>query len=167
MKKLSIIFFVLFIAFFSFQCTKEGPVGPAGEDGNANVQVFIKSVSVNQWVEYGTFGAYNHNYGTDINISELTSDISTNGTVLAYIKSDDVYLALPFTAFQTNYFNVFNYTHTTGIVEVFKMASDYMTLPPTTIMNFKIVLIDGLVNIPNSLDIKDYNKVSEYFDLEY
>ncbi len=66
---------------------KEGPAGPAGANGNANVNASIYSVNITDWENKGT-----HLFKS-LSVSEINQDVVNNGAVIVYVKLADTLIA--------------------------------------------------------------------------
>ena len=77
MKKL-ILLLLAGSVFTLNSCTKSGPQGPAGADGNANVIGINRVVTVSSWTLTGT------TYSATFPDPNITSDIVSNGVVEVY-----------------------------------------------------------------------------------
>ncbi len=127
----------------------EGPTGPAGDDGNANVKTDIIRVYSSEW------GYDSGMYGVDLNSSILTQDIIDNGAALLYWEiGNGMWMALPIDGV---YYGVME--ETVGII-----ASSYTFTEST--QTFKLVAIAGveLAKHPN-LDLSSHDQVNAVFEL--
>ena len=79
--KLLFIIAVVVSGFILTSCGKEGPQGPAGNDGNANV--YSKTFVVTSWDQNSS------NYFSDFYIASLTSDVHDNGAVIVYFSNNN------------------------------------------------------------------------------
>lgn len=138
-------------------CTKEGPQGPAGQDGNANVKSYTVGVEPYQWS--GSEGSYRVN----INMPAITQAIYDNGDVRVYVKASDAesYQALPYTWPD---FSITRYWYQVGSVQLDeKFVSQ--TMKPEIYSEFKIVVIEGGLQNKN-LNFNNYEEVRSYYSLE-
>ena len=86
LKFLSYATFVLFLGLAISSCTKEGPEGPAGQDGNANVQTYVFNSP--SWNSSGS--------GMYIDMSSiLTNEIIENDVILGYVKNPNLSYVFP------------------------------------------------------------------------
>jgi hypothetical protein len=129
---------------------KEGPQGPAGNDGNANVKTEIITVLDSEWEINGAL------FVVDKTSDLLTQDIIKNGLGLLYYEIvDDMWVALPYA------------TIGFGIAEndlgIWTEESTGLTSETST---FKLVVIEGnMQSVSKNVDLSDYNSVKEYFNL--
>lgn len=141
-------------------CQKEGPQGPAGEDGNANVH--SRNFSINNW------NYEDPSWHLSILDSRITEDIIENGAVLVYINYDGSLSLIPITIYrEANYSTTIESSVYVGGVSIFWTDSD-LTQPITPPnLDFKIVVIEGseIQNYPN-LDFEDYELIKATFELE-
>src|SRR6056297_1116866 len=91
--RLTLFSFILMIGIAFTGCEKdEGPVGPQGPSGNANVQSQIITVLSSNWEDEGFL------YSFTSPSSIITEEIAENGAVLCYLQYDDIYRPIPFSA---------------------------------------------------------------------
>ena len=69
----------LFVMILAMACTKEGPQGPAGANGNANVQY-------SDWITSSTWTGSSGSYVFDVTDTKITQPILDQGVVLAFAK---------------------------------------------------------------------------------
>jgi hypothetical protein len=156
MKILS--FFAVVAAFTFIGCTgSEGPQGPAGTDGNANV---IAST----WYTPTSWAGQSGDWYFDLSNANITKDIVESGVVLAYVSlPNDIYTApvrpLPTYALGANWeFLVPDY----GQIE---FMSDKSTVPPAG-CSFRYVLIpasytfQATANTSNLLKSKSLKQIT-------
>ena len=145
---------------------KEGPQGPKGATGNANVNTYTYNVYYSDWL------ASSKDLYVNLSANFITQDINDNGTVLVYISNgSNGWLALPqieYTA--SNYFTRYSAVYYVGGVTIWKTDSDgNQTSTPTGTSTFKIVAIQGYAgkksNIPTGLNTNNYNDVKRYYCL--
>lgn len=118
------VLFLLLVAMLISGCAKDGETGPAGQDGNANVQVEIISVFVEDWV------FQNELYYAQVSSNLLSDDIVAEGTVNLFMDAGPgVWLALPEEKFGFAYDNSMLYL--------------FAKLEPTATIVLKLVVIDG------------------------
>jgi len=119
------LLFILLVAILLSGCAKDGETGPAGQDGNANVQVEIINVFIEDW-EF-----QNEMYNAQVSSNLLSDDIIENGTVNLFMDAGPgVWLALP----EGN----FGYAYDSSTLYLFGK------LEPTTTIVLKLVVIDGM-----------------------
>ena len=143
-KTLSISFLITTTALLWTGCGKEGPQGPAGYDGNANV---ISSI----WYKPSvwTYDNTSQEYYFDVTNSEITKDIVENGVVLAYMSSSADHPAnsvrpLPSYAMGCDW----NFLiHTYGSIE---FTSNALTNPGSIEVSFRFILIPASVYLKST-----------------
>lgn len=159
MKKNSLIIFgIALISIFS--CTKEGPMGPAGANGNANV--VSSTISSSNWVFTSPSWAITFTYPA------ITQDIIDKGAVLVYLKSGQSYSQLPVTIYQSaSYSTSLEVASFLGGVKVFWTDSDLTQPTNPGNKEFKVVVIaaSGLAQNPN-LDFENYEAVKQAYNLK-
>jgi len=149
MKKITLLTLATFL-FISLTtgCTKEGPEGPAGKDGNANVKSIEFTIYSHEWV-YESQGNF---YLTAKLLPEIDQDVADNGAVLLYYKADDnMYIALPAG-------NLF-FGYDVGNIAIFSSTEQEST------NIFKAVIIHGSPDA-SAVDVTNYNEVSNYYGLD-
>ncbi|MEN9304243.1 MAG: hypothetical protein RL264_2672 [Bacteroidota bacterium] len=157
MKK-RIIFFGLIVSSL-VACTKEGPQGPAGANGNANV--VSATITSSAWVFNDPSWVIAFSYPA------ITQDIIDKGAVLVYIRTGSEYRQLPFTFYEDDtYSSSFEVSTYLGGVKIIRTDSDLIEPENPGNLTFKVVVISasGLSQNPN-IDFKDYNAVKQAFKL--
>lgn len=158
--KIRTFLFALFLLVSATSCKKEGPQGPAGKDGNANVhgQVF----TVSNW----SYSA--PSYYSDISYSAITQDIINTGAVLVYLSNGSGgYSQLPLTYYPSSaYSRTFETVSYPGGVRIYVTDSD-LTQPVTPgTSSFKVVAISSSARIAHpEIDYSDYEEVAKVFHL--
>lgn len=170
LKFLSAALLITSASIFS-SCAKEGPAGPAGpvgsagtdgkdgKDGNANVKSSSYFITGSEW----TFSAGEATLTKQM--SQITSDIVTNGMVMVYAKPENssAWEALP-TSFGYNNGDVLSLGYS---IEVGKLSLYWSWNTPATLTaadignnDFKVVVISGsaLARHPN-VNVRDYKQV--------
>jgi hypothetical protein len=143
-------------------CKKEGPAGPAGKDGNANVQSSTITFSTWNW------DAVNKFEYSDFTWSAITPAIANTGTVLVYLSTSAGWTPLPRTIYpSTTYSESQRYTYKTGAFTIVVQDSDLT--PPAALgtWTIKVLAIESRVMLNNSdVDWANYEKVKERFKLK-
>ncbi len=167
---ISILFGIISLTFTA--CQKDGPMGPEGpqgipgEDGIVNIQSFYYTIYDDEWEEFGEAGV-GFGYTSTMDFPEITEDVLNYGAVLVYLYQDESLYSLPITfvnAGDGGYMTSIWVTLQLEQVLVTFQDSDGLTVNPGT-QEFKVVIIDGSVLIPEGLNLKDYNEVKNYFNL--
>ncbi len=149
-------------------CEKEGPIGPAGADGtdgtdgNANVVSKTFVVYSSEWNEYYSNGATI--YEVNRSFAEVTTEMIENGAIMAYMKNEDFYVALPWTVGANNISVAYSYGFKTGYVSLSAIYNQEITGGEPTTKEYKVVFINGIP--PTSLNLNDYESVKEFYNLE-
>ena len=87
----------------------EGPVGPPGPAGNANVISFNFNFSFDEAVFNGAVASEQYN------LPEITPSVVDGGAVLVYFRDQSTWTALPFTVgVESSDFAAVDYTFTLG-----------------------------------------------------
>ena len=161
-KKLYSSIIVLSTIFILFQsCKKEGPVGPAGKDGNANVQ--SSTITFSNW-SWESTSKYEY---CDFTWPSITSSIANSGAVIIYISTPSGWVALPRTIYpNTTYSESQRFYYNIGSFRIIVQDSDLS--PPAALgtWTIKVVAIEssGIKTNPN-LDFSDYSAVKLQFGL--
>ena len=159
--------FLPFFALLLLTLGCEGPTGPKGKDGNANVQVTAGYVDPSSW-NLSTTGFY----FCEITDDHITQSIVDNGTVLVYysVNGDD-WLLLPYTTVvDANNFYVMDALHFVGKVQVrMRHSNPSTTVVPTTRRYFKIIAITSSSfgkYSDGDIDWNNYIEVKQKFNLQ-
>jgi len=145
----------------------EGPMGPRGQDGNANVSSVQYNVPPENWS--GDFDGYT----AILNVPEITADIYNNGAVLVYrmIDENSSFNMLPYTAVDTTSITNLDFDVFVGEIDLFLRYTDNGindTSRPTVNFAFKVVIIEGipLAALKKQVNTADYRAVSNYLKLD-
>lgn len=116
-------------------CKKEGPIGPAGKDGNANVRSGTVSLTNADWkwastwslsIGAGSTTNYNTRY-SEINTDLITQEIADKGSVQVFFKpKDEGWVSLPY-IFQSSYSINFMYEYMPGKIRLHYFWTPNMT----------------------------------------
>jgi hypothetical protein len=168
MKKILTLCLAVALASGFTSCTKEGPAGPAGATGNANVHSKTITINPSEWYQIGTQGSSGDGYRADKADADITSAIVNSGAVLAYISSDNTtWFSLPQTAPFATWSESINILYSTGTVSVVVQDSDFLTVAPGTPLYLKVVTVasSGMVE-HSSTDWSNYEEVSALYNLD-
>lgn len=159
MKKMMFLAMILMV-FAGCKKEVEGPAGPRGADGNANVQSEEITVLSTDW-EGGSNGFF-----AEVPCSVITEDIAATGAVMAYLKAGDYYQALPYSIWSTSSWTthvLFDYT--AGSIGFIFQDDDGFTPSPGERV-FKVVAIESRVLEANpTLDLANYDDVKRVLNL--
>ena len=168
----------------------QGPAGPQGPEGNANVKVDIFTVKTTDWIYGGNYMFSTEGKGTtyyvtkyfDHNNSLITANLLISGLVLVYFQSNPDYNTaqwqpLPFssTAAFNGYNQNFAYETFVGKVRLhFYLTKDSVNPPPLSTYNtqslqYKIIVVSGtlLGSIhQNHINVNNYNEVSRFLGIK-
>ena len=161
MKKLLLLLGLISIGMFQ-SCKKEGPQGPAGADGNANVKTYNISVSSANW----TCSSICY---TDITVAGITQDIVNSGSVHVFMESTSqtgAWLNMPWTEMNSGYISNYNFVYALGVMRISKSDSDLTTPINPGARNFKIVVIASSGKLAHpEVDYTNYEEIKEAFDI--
>ncbi len=138
---------------------EQGPQGPAGKDGNANVQ--SSSLTTSSWSYLSPDWYINFTYAA------ITQDILDKGAVLVYVQSGSNYFQLPYTFYPSStYSRTYTFKHYLGGLSVIVTDSDLTQPANPGLLTFKVVVIasSALAKHPN-VDLNNYNEVKKTFEL--
>ena len=144
-------------------CKKEGPAGPAGQDGNANVK--SSTITFSNW-SWSSSGQYDY---VDFTWGAITTDISNSGGVFVYESNGSGgWLPLPRTIFPNNtYTQSQRYVYGAGAFTIIVQDSD-LTQPnnPGT-WTIKILAVASSLRQANpNLDWNNYYAVKTALHLK-
>lgn len=166
MKKIGTLMLgLLVVTTFLGACKKkevEGPAGPAGADGNANVKSLTVSTVAADWTGDGVAG-----YSITLSAPIITADIVATGAVLCYMEISGTTYALPYSYLYNGFTRHMLFQYAEGTVTVERRDDDGVTSNPgVSNAKIKVVAISstGLIQHPN-LDLSNYEEVKEAFDL--
>lgn len=159
MKKLqpigiAILLLIVSTTFNACQKPEKGETGPAGANGNANVQSSVYYVS-----SYSTSGNILY---TNIFVSDLTQDIVDNGAVLVYMEtSSGAYSQLPITLAASSTVDLLiEPIHSAYNVQVQFSFSNNLLPGNPGLTKFKIVTIQGREMLEDTtINWKNYEEV--------
>ncbi len=181
----------IFSLLFLGACTKEGPIGPQGETGatgttgatgntgatgqngqdgeDANVTGRNFTITYNDWYHAGVNGDVNDRYVADLSASLITQSIMNYGAVMVYYSWDQSHyfpmavVIYPSSSYETTY----TYFMSLGALQIQRYDNDYNTIPPSSDMYIKVVVIDGHARQANpNLDWNNYDLVKRTFGLK-
>lgn len=177
LKSISYILSIVVIVVFTLaSCGKdgaigpqgpEGPEGPAGPAASSNVSSYYYTIYEDEWQVFGDPGI-GFGYIGAMNFPEVTEDVLNFGAVLVYWYQNNSLFPLP-----TTFINSEDGGYLTSIwvtlqyeqVLITFQDSDGNTINPGE-QEFKVVIIEGGVPIPETLNLKNYDEVKKYFKLK-
>jgi hypothetical protein len=161
----------------------QGPEGPAGQDGNANVVVATAEILGSDWNTTSRLFHYDgSNYAhtvlyVDLNISHITSNFEELGMVNVYFRNYNRWQVLPFhfQVFNPRYNHHIDFTYTDSVVRLIYYFSrtDGDEVPPSINdvelidREFKIVLTEASTVetlSANNIDVDDYDALMNFLD---
>jgi hypothetical protein len=152
--------FSVFILFSS--CKKEGPEGPAGKDGNANVK--SGTITFSNW----TWDSSNSYLYSNFTWTELTSSVVNGGAFYIYLNTTSGWAPLPRTIYPSpSYTQSQRYVYNVGSFKIIVQDSDLIQPASPGSWTIKVVAVDGTVRKANpDLDWNDYEEVKRRLGLE-
>jgi len=141
MKKTFLLFVV---ALLVVSC--QGPVGPEGPQGyGTNWKIINLVVSKSDWVENLDQNGLNRYYSCHFSMSEITSTVFNDGTVISYYMNNNVQQTLPYVRHYQNttgnfWTQTIDFDYTTGGMNVYVTNSDFVADAPLS-MSFRVVLM--------------------------
>jgi hypothetical protein len=171
MKIKHTIFLLSLVTLFFSACKKEGPPGPAGKDGNANV-IASNTLTLSNWsTDYDDGTEFN--YSSGILWSAITQDIKDNGVVMMYFHGNTTtnWTALPYSESGNGYSDALNFVVATGQVTFSYEGFDNSGSVGASALNgyftVRIVAIPSAVRKANPhLNLNDYQAVKVVFHLK-
>lgn len=136
-------------------CFKEGPTGPKGEDGNANV-IGTNEVTISNWTQSGSF------WSAGISVPSITQKIVNTGTVQVFAKYGSEWWALP----DLNGNNMTYFGYDEGHITLMNSNTDNSTPSHPGSKIFRIVVISSSNLTANpGVDWTDYEQVKKALEL--
>jgi hypothetical protein len=165
MKTVKTYLLLAIIVSFVTACKKEGPPGPAGKDGNANV-ISSNTVTLNFWNTVYDDGT-EFTYSSNLTWAEITQDIRDRGLVIAYLKDNSTssWYAMPYSYSGDGYGYTFNYDFNVGTANIYYEGYDNTGSPGASALNgvftVRLVAVPASVRIANpNVDWTSYEEVS-------
>ncbi|MDB5086215.1 MAG: hypothetical protein JWR09_209 [Mucilaginibacter sp.] len=168
----------------------QGPAGPQGPEGNANVKVDVFTVKTDDWI-YSTAYYFEIEYGAsetalakyfDHKNSLITADLLSSGMVLVYFQSTPSLnlvnwqpLPFSFTYEYDGYASNYAYQTLIGSVRLYFFFNKVSVYPPSLdtykvpTHQFKMLLVSGtlLGSIrQNHINVNNYNEVSRFLAIQ-
>lgn len=152
-------------------CKKEGPPGPAGKDGNANV-ISSNTLTLYNWSSNFDNGT-EFTYSSTITWGNITQSVKDNGVVMVYFHDNTTtnWTAVPYSESGNGYADAFDYEIAVGQIALYFDGYDNSGSPGASALNGIVTV--RLVAIPASarkanpgLDLKNYPAVKAAFHLK-
>ena len=156
MSKYPTIFLISFIAFMGCEDIK-GPMGPAGQDGVANMHIEIIQLTPDntQFVDFDNYGSGTSGYLTyQHETSYLPSSVLDSGSVKVELSADngETWSSLPYLLYDgdsdgVNYVYNCEYSYTEGSVGISwwcsfdRTAQDWLNIENLWAVNYKITIL--------------------------
>ena len=124
------------VAFNSCKKEVEGPQGPAGKDGNANIETHIVSVKASDWQYDNLYSQWYFQY-------KIGKSFPVNSFVISSYQSANGYQQMPYSDQISNYdFNVSeNLTADSAVVELQCKNKTLATDRPNGNIQFKLSIV--------------------------
>jgi hypothetical protein len=142
MKKALLLFAV---ALFVVSC--QGPVGPEGPQGyGTNWKIISLIANPNDWTEHVDQNSQNRYYSCHFSTPEINTMVFNDGSVSTYFLDNAVQQPLPYVRHYQDTNGAFwtktiDYDFSIGSMNIYVTNSDFAVDPPTTTMNFRVVLM--------------------------
>lgn len=151
-----------------FSACDEGPVGPQGPPGNANVFALTFLFTMDDASFSGPVASVGYE------VPAITPAVVDDGAVLLYFREQGTWTAMPYTfADESPDLPAVDYTITLGygyddrFLEVFYEASTPdIPLEDQPDREIKAVVIEGFPAAKAAVDFSDYEAVKAYFNLD-
>jgi hypothetical protein len=152
---------IISIAFVN-GCTKEGPAGPRGKDGNTDVQSC--TITFSDW----SWDASNGYAYADFKWPAITSSLNNSGTILVYLQTPGGWAQIPRSIYpNATYSQSQRYTYNTGTFKIIVQDSDLTQPVSLGTWTIKVLAIENCVKKANPyLDWSNYNEVKKILHLE-
>ena len=151
-------------------CKKEGPQGPAGKDGNANV-VSSNTVVLSNWSSVYDDGT-DFLYSSTVTWPTITQDVKDRGVVMVYYHDNTTtnWTAVPYSEAGTGYSYSMNLDVAVGAVNISFEGYDNTGSPGASALNglftVRLVAIPASARQANpNVNLKDYNAVKQAYHL--
>lgn len=165
---------LLLAAFLALNaCDSNGPTGPQGPPGNANVHTVTIEFLADDMIIDGASGVASLAF----DVPTITPSVVDDGAVLAFFAAEGTWTALPYTyAYESTRLEAVDHTiefgygfehdDAGGFVEFFYEPSipEVDATKPGN-QRVKVVVIDGFPVGKSGLDLHDHDAVMEYFGL--
>lgn len=146
---------------------EQGPPGPRGFDGNANVFSVNFNFSMNDAIINGKVAS------SQYDVPGITPSVVDDGAVLVFFREQGTWTALPYTFGFDNpdiqavdFIVTFGFGYDDGFLEVFYEASaDEVSLENMPDQEMKAVIIDGFPLGKAGIDLTNYEEVKAFFKL--
>lgn len=138
-----------------------------GTNSAPKVKSYVFDMYSSDWSSNGTYGTDNYSYIAAHNISDITSDVVNNGTVLGYIGNSSGWFALPYTLTFSTWSTNINYAYVVGGVGFECKDTDLHSTAPSGTLTFKMVILTQKdMHLIDNVDINNYYEVSEALNLD-
>jgi hypothetical protein len=149
---------VLVLSFSS--CDREGPEGPAGRDGNANIISKFYTVNPDDWFDDPNTGGW----FAEIFVNEISQGVINGGLVKVFQANADEteWFALPYSFGTLQY----NYSIATGFVFIDVTDVDLIDIDNPGVQQFRIVILPPAVMRSAPSIPETYHELMETFSVD-
>jgi|GEM_PF-1895869 len=162
-KRITTLVIGLFMAFgLTFSSCKKAETGPAGKDGNANVQSTGEVDLSSLWI----YNSGDDFYKATVTTSLITQEIADNGLVMAYVKQSGGWIAIPISSLVTDGDRL-AYEIENGAVNLYYEDLNGATTTYDIIsvgLKVRLVIIPAQLKKP-AIDYSNYLEVKEAYNL--
>ncbi len=137
-----------------------GPTGPQGPPGNANVFTLNFDFLMADAAINGNVASVQYD------VPDITTGVVDEGALLLFFRDQGTWTAMPYTFYTDGGDAVsMGFGYEVGLLEVFYETAftDPALLPDR---EMKAVIIDGFSAFKAGIDLKDYEVVARYFNLQ-
>ncbi|MDP2386162.1 MAG: hypothetical protein Q8M29_07310 [Bacteroidota bacterium] len=172
MKTIIQIVIMLTLVILTNGCSKQGPIGPKGDEGkvgnNGNANVSSATFTMSSWFWSAPY------YYADLSIPELTTTNANTAAVMVYFNTTGgtTWVALPYTQYHSPYNYYMGFNTGVGNVEVtwfydssLSSGSDPNAFYGTTIKCKVVVIPPAIKKKHPDLDLTNYEAVKKCFNL--
>ncbi len=166
MKTAKIYILLVTIVSLVTACKKEGPAGPAGKDGNANV-ISSNTLTLNNWITVYDDGT-EFTYSSNLTWGEITQEVRDGGLLITYLKDNttSTWYAMPYSYAGDGYGYTFNYDFNIGTANIYYEGYDNSGSPGANALNglftIRLVAVPPAIREANpNIDWNSYEQVSK------
>lgn len=154
--------------FITIACTKEGPQGPAGTDGNANV-IYSSWITIPGTSRDTILDASNYKIKHLI-ADSLTTDNLLNAAILSFfrIPGDENIYPLPYTSYAGGIANTISTMPSVGKLFITRFTYDNSgSIGISSSLQYRYIIIPGSKNLRLAKPLKNmsYDEICKMYDI--
>lgn len=156
------------VILFAIACTKEGPQGPAGTNGNANV-IYSSWVTISGTTRDTTVDGSKHKIKHFI-ADSLTADNLSNAAILSFFKipGDENIYPLPYTSYAGGIANTISTLPSVGKLFITRFTHDNSgSIGISSSLQYRYIIIPGSKNLRLAKPLKNmsYDEICKMYDI--